>query len=386
MVEHVFGYKKHKDMMRDFSKNIKKYFEENIDYKSVDKTHELVVNVRSGLYTNKDLRGGNNKKYYIITGETFKALLMTSQMPIGKQTRKYYIKVETLGITTTNIITDCINIMSNKQIEELTKVIELKSTELSESKRKLIKLNEFVKVAQELKKEEIFYIATTDLYAKNNRFKYGGIITINDLNNRLNNYNIGRAEGDLFYFVKVIKCHKYKHIENCIDMLLKGFKDKVFSKKEMVHMRYPEFIQLIEFILENHNKDIEFINEHGKRFLQNTINLEPVLPQPLDMGDYVIIKRRKNGYESELQKINVSDWSEDKVQDLLKRLVSQYATIKLGTEYDFDTQKNSHSITLIWKDFKHYLDQYSGKNTMGWRNCIKDVCIPASKLTIRWKV
>ena len=41
---------------------------------------------------------------------------------------------------------------------------------------------------------------------------------------------------------------KYRHIENCLDMLIKGFKDKPFSKKEMVHMRYDCFLELIEFI------------------------------------------------------------------------------------------------------------------------------------------
>jgi hypothetical protein len=114
--------------------------------------------------------------------------------------------------------------MTNNQIEELKNdlidkdnTLAIKNKELAQSKNRLIKLNEFVKVARELKKDEIFYIATTELYAKNNRFEYGGVANVNDLPGRLATYNTGRAEGDLYYYCKIIKVHKYKHIENCLD-------------------------------------------------------------------------------------------------------------------------------------------------------------------------
>jgi phage anti-repressor protein len=391
MVENLFGYKKGKDMMVVFIRNLKKEFEENIDYKIVDKSHTLIKKFYSTLKSNEKMPG-NRAKYYIITGETFKLLLMMSKTIKGKETRKFYLKVETLGITTTNIMTQCFNIMSNKQIKELknnllikSKEIEDKTKEIEQSKNKLIKLNEFVKVAQELKKDEIFYVATTDLYAKNNRFEYGGVANPNDLPGRLATYNTGRAEGDLYYYVKIIKVHKYKHIENCLDMLIKGFKDKAFSKKEMVHMRYDCFAELIEFIIENHGKDIDFINEHGKRFLKNTIELEPILPEPIELGDYIIIRRKKNGKEHELQKIDVSSWDETKVQDLIKNLINQYAVIKLGTTYDFDTQKDSQTLQIIWKDFQDYLENYKGKKKMDWRTALKSITSNAKQLAIKWK-
>jgi hypothetical protein len=207
----------------------------------------------------------------------------------------------------------------------------------------------------------------------------------NDLPGRLATYNTGRAEGDLYYYVKIIKVHKYKHIENCLDMLIKGFKDKAFSKKEMVHMRYDCFAELIEFIIENHGKDIDFINEHGKRFLKNTIELEPILPEPIELGDYIIIRRKKNGKEHELQKIDVSSWDEAKVQDLIKNLINQYAVIKLGTTYDFDTQKDSQTLQIIWKDFQDYLENYKGKKKMDWRTALKSITSNAKQLAIKWK-
>jgi hypothetical protein len=278
---------------------------------------------------------------------------------------------------------------NNELLQNQVKALQIenieKNKEIEQSKNKLIKLNEFVKVAQELKKDEIFYVATTDLYAKNNRFEYGGVANPNDLPGRLATYNTGRAEGDLYYYVKIIKVHKYKHIENCLDMLIKGFKDKAFSKKEMVHMRYDCFAELIEFIIENHGKDIDFINEHGKRFLKNTIELEPILPEPIELGDYIIIRRKKNGKEHELQKIDVSSWDETKVQDLIKNLINQYAVIKLGTTYDFDTQKDSQTLQIIWKDFQDYLENYKGKKKMDWRTALKSITSNAKQLAIKWK-
>jgi len=73
--------------------------EKNVDYKEVDKNHDLVKfgspKIRSD--ENKTKRQPHNKKYYIVTGECLKTLLLQSRCDKGKETRRYYIKVENLA-------------------------------------------------------------------------------------------------------------------------------------------------------------------------------------------------------------------------------------------------------------------------------------------------
>jgi hypothetical protein len=294
------------------------------------------------------------------------------------------------------MLTGSVSVDSKKTDEELLKLqnelkqketaLQEKTAELEKSKQKMIRLNDFITSTKELKKDEIFYIATTDLYARNNRFEYGGVSSGKDLQGRLNAYNTGRAEGDLYYYTKIIKCHKYKHIESCLNMLIyDNFKDKLKSRKEMVHMRYDCFLELVEFIVENHNADINFINQNAERFLNHTVEADPIIPDPIDLKDYIVIKRSKAGTESDIQKIDVSGWTEDDINDLIKRLINQYAATKLGEDYDFDTQKNTHQLQLVWKEFQQYLDSYEGKNKIGWRDHIKSVIRDAQKLIIKWR-
>ena len=208
--------------------------------------------------------------------------------------------------------------------------------------------------------------------------------SLKDVKSRLATYNTGRAEGDLYYFTKLIECHKYKHIEYCLDMLAKNFKDKINGRKEMVHMRYNSFLELIEFIVEHHDKSIEFINKNAKRFLNSTIEETPIVPEPLDLKNH-IIKRSKSDIDTKIQKIDISGWTELQISDLLKQLINQYAAVKLGEHYDFDQQKNTHELRLIWKEFQQYLDTYTGKNKVGWRDHIKSVIRDAQKLVIKWR-
>lgn len=93
IVNEQFGYKKSKDMMGDFYDKLQKEFEKKLDYKQVDKDHELIKFCYENFRSKKP---AYNKQYYIITGEAYKSLLQSAQTKQGKLTRKYFIKTETL--------------------------------------------------------------------------------------------------------------------------------------------------------------------------------------------------------------------------------------------------------------------------------------------------
>jgi phage anti-repressor protein len=340
----------------------------NVDYKEIKKDDELIKKYEK-LYSHwlVNRKTSNRKKYYAITGETYKELLILSANKKGKEARKYYIKIEKLAM------------FYHMYISELHKHLsQEKDKQLKKQENKVMHLNDFLEAAKELKKDEIFYIATSDSYAKQHRFEYGGIKNINDIKHRLSTYNTGRAEGDLFYYVNIFKCHRYSHIENCIEMLIKSFKDKKNARKEMIHMYYENFVELVEFIIDNYNKDINFINNHAKQFLENTITLDPVVIPPIDLVMYTQIPRR-----IKFTKIDVSNWNEDQLKETIIDLINQYAN-KLGKPYDFKTQKDTEPLELVWKDFQTYLVNYKGKNKTSWKAYLK-AFIDGSKLSYKCK-
>jgi hypothetical protein len=77
MVIEWLGYKNSKDTMPDFYKILTKSYEKDIDYKEVKKEDEIITKFYSENTTNEKL--GNRAKYYAITGECLKTLLMSAQ-------------------------------------------------------------------------------------------------------------------------------------------------------------------------------------------------------------------------------------------------------------------------------------------------------------------
>ena len=65
------------------------------------------------LQTNIEKRVASNKKYYIVSGECFKNLLVQSRCEAGKETRKYYLKVEKLS----RLMYSYISELKDKKIE-----------------------------------------------------------------------------------------------------------------------------------------------------------------------------------------------------------------------------------------------------------------------------
>ena len=366
----IMGYSQISSFYKD---TLRMDYIENIDYKEIDKDSELIklnIEIPNGgepPFKNQTHKRGKAQKYYAITGETYKKMLMKCRTKKGNDICNYYIKIEKLAM------------FYQKYTTELYKYIaDEKDKQLKLQEHKMLNLNEFVEVARELKTDELFYIATTDSYSRQHRFEYGGIKNINDIKSRLAVYNTGRAEGDLFYYVKIFKCHKYSHIENCIEMLIKSFKDKKNAKKEMVHMYYDNFVELINFILINHGKNINFINKHAKQFLENTVVLEPIVIPPINLSIY-----SQHQKQIKFTKIDVSGWSEDQLKETIIDLINQYA-IKLGKQYDFKTQRDTDSLEIIWKDFQLYLSQYKGKNKTNWKNYLKTF-INGAKFSYKWR-
>jgi hypothetical protein len=91
MITEEMGYK---NLMLFYRDNLVNY-KENIDYKEIKKTDDLIKSVILKKTSNQ---GGHNKKYYAITGKCFKTLLLKSNTLKSNSIREYYINLEELYI------------------------------------------------------------------------------------------------------------------------------------------------------------------------------------------------------------------------------------------------------------------------------------------------
>jgi hypothetical protein len=364
MARDHMGYRAGKNMMLRIYDKLHNEYENQADYKIVSLNHDLVQKYYSlNLGIKKDPRGGALKKYYIITGETYKALLASAQTAQGKVMRKYFIKIEFLANYTTKVIFEHMqNIVKTKLVASEQQIAKLETKQL--------RLESFVRNIQALERNQRFYLATTENYARQHRYEYGGVKDPKDLANRLNTYNTGRAEGDLYYFVKVFKCNDYRVIEQNIGSILQQLKDKSGGKKEMVTLYYPNLEEVTDFVCEHHDKGLEFINARCQEFLKNTIDLDGVVPPPIDVNDYMEIIVTRNG-KTRSQKVDVSGWTDTEIDAVIEDIINQCAHKSKGIPYEFARHKDSVALELTWGLLTPYFDVYRGLSKTDWRSTFK---------------
>ncbi len=233
-----------------------------------------------------------------------------------------------------------------------------------------MKLESFVKNIKQLEKNQLFYLATTRNYAVQNRFEYGGVKDIKELKSRIATYNTGRAEGDLMYITKLFKCHNYKSIEERIGTVLQQFKDKPNSRKEMIHLRYNLLVEVVDFICDNYDREVEYINAHCQRFLAETIEQDGIVPEAINlneyMQDYMQLTVRRGG-QSRTNKIDITGWDDAKIDQTIEQIINLCANEKKQVAYDFSTQKNYVALELSWSLLTQYFGAYNGLSKTAWR-------------------
>lgn len=224
MVIDWFGSASGKDTMQRFYTNLIKNYEEYEDYKEVDKNDDLVKKFYSQKPENEKL--GNRAKYYIITGECLKGLLMSANTVKGKEIRRYFIKVEKLSQL-------MIKVFKEKDILKFKNEIEEKERQLQTAESKNLKLTTKIKDITVLKINGFIYISTTRQYSQNNQYKIGKTIK---LDSRISTYQSGRAKGDEMYYVFIFESEEIDTLELLIRKLLIQFRDT--KTKDMYVLQY----------------------------------------------------------------------------------------------------------------------------------------------------
>ena len=224
-------------------------------------------------------RGIKHTKVYLLTPEAFKTcLLRARRYPNQKVDPTVYSKYYLLLEKTYKLYTDYEKQLLNKQLEQKDHQLEQKDHQLEDQKHLVLRLNEMLIDSSNLPKKQVVYIATSKAYANQNRFKVGGVESLDKLSSRLSVYNTGSANGDLFYYAEWFLVHNYKEIENRLKNLMGRFRDQ--NSKEMYVLHYTKIHYILEYLVDNYNGEVDVVNNHLSKFISSldNRNLRPVVP------------------------------------------------------------------------------------------------------------
>lgn len=282
MVVEWLGYKETKDTMSDFKKNLIKNYEENEDYKEVDKNDEIVKKFYSDFNPNEKI--GNRAKFYLVTGECLKGLLMSSNTMRGKLIKKIYIKTEKLVFIMLEVINKQTIMIQDQHIKETKKQLLIKEEENEKIQKQLeTEKTKSLTLAIKIHNDKIYkiegwiYIATSKQYAPNNHFRIGQTV---DLTKRMAGYKPGRTSGDELYYVFVYKSEDIEGLEKIIRRFLKPYRDDVHI--DMYTLHWNSLKSIVETICDNyHNVIIPAVNN---LIVSNTLcDDEPISPEKINV-------------------------------------------------------------------------------------------------------
>ena len=163
--------------------------------------------------------------------------------------------------------------------QETQETIQRKDQEHQETKQELQEAKEIAQEANEralnfetlaiansnLEQTQVIYIATSANYARQNRFKVGGVLSERHLKKRLAVYNGRSAEGDMFYYSNGWKVADFHQIEERLKCLLGRFRDR--KRKEIYIMSYPHISYIVNYLVEHFSDEVDEVNARMKEFI-----------------------------------------------------------------------------------------------------------------------
>ena len=180
-----------------------------------------------------------------------------------------------------------------KEKETLEKQLREKDEQLEYSNNHILFLKEMLVDDTKISKTQIVYIATSRNYARQNRFKVGGVESHDKLASRLSTYNCRSAVGDEWNYTDVFNVAEYKQIELRLKYLIGRFRDK--KSKEIYNMHYTNLRYIVEYLCSHYSDEVDEVNERLKEFISNLNirNLRPVVPEFIN--NFASITNVENG-------------------------------------------------------------------------------------------
>lgn len=252
---HSMGYEGI-DGVTKFNKRMRDNYEVNVDYKEVERYSLFVASQTDLISDDKNTTFGNRKKFYMVSGEAFKLMLMSCRTEKGKQIRKYFIKTEQLAI----IMRDYMTELLKRKLVEKDNNIAIKDAEITESKAYINRLAtynaELLSYKKFICKEQSLYVISSEYYARNGLFKIGRTKRI--IQRRAGEHNTSHSSGDEMKVLKEFKVSDAVVVENTIKSKLKGLIPT--EKREFVMCPYNLLIDIIGLIVHYDDQENYAIN------------------------------------------------------------------------------------------------------------------------------
>jgi hypothetical protein len=205
--------------------------------------------------------------------DNFKEAIMCLTTKRSKEIRKYYLQLEKLVQLYGAYTHQFKDRLKDKQLQA-------KEEELEDSREYALVLQDMMIKDDPITRTQVIYIATTELYAKTNNFKLGGVDEVNKLKSRLSTYNTGRLQEDSFYYSDIFMTSNYHIVEAQLKNLLGRFRNK--KEKEMYRLHYNDIRYIVEYLCNRDGEDVEEVNSKLTQFISNLNKrvLRPVVPPP----------------------------------------------------------------------------------------------------------
>jgi hypothetical protein len=290
--------------------------------------------------------GTKHTKVYMLTPEAFKKCLMRAQRRPKQKVDPvvycdYYLLLEKTYKLYTDYEKKLLSIQLEQkdqeleqqvyQLEQKDQQLEQKDQELEDQKNYVLRLNEMLIDSSNIPKTQAVYIATSSAYANQNRFKVGGVESLDKLTSRLSVYNTGSANGDLFYYAEWFLVHNYKEIESRLKDLMGRFRDQ--KSKEMYVVHYTKLLYILEYLVNNYNEEVDVVNAHLTEFISSLDkrNLKPVVPKEKCLKS---IKIKTVGQPDVKIEANTDLEIVNKLEDHFRKMDSQVTSVTFKNIFD----------------------------------------------------
>lgn len=305
-----------------YKESITKSFMENVSYKIVKQEDPVVIKYFKTIdmwsfppriaATEKIT---SKKKFMLITGATFKGLLMKSEISAGRDLLSFFNKCHDLYLTirkqsgieddneskcesyidtceepikiklshdmasitppplTETEITPPDTSETHSSVSDHTEIDTIKSElELAKEQIKLLKIKQYK--SKNIINKEYIYIVTTDTYQDNDWYKVG---RTNDIKRRLGEYNgTGIAESSKYYYVYIKETYMPDIVEKALKTALGQYRENI--KKELYIINGQLLVQIVDRYVNAINEMGTFTAKAIDDFIQSDMNTTKLPP------------------------------------------------------------------------------------------------------------
>jgi hypothetical protein len=293
-----------------------------ISYDEIDYKHPLAIEYPGVQKESKQLMLSNNlekKRWICMDPRAFKKVVMRLNTENADVVRDYYLNLEeamfAYGEYTMNFLIDRRDLELSGMVTQLsikdnkveTLENQLREQQLrkeqseKEAKEKLQRALKFNQATKQVEPQEYIYIATTEQYMLETKFKPGGCGTFDLVKSRLSQYNSGKSDSNAHFFVYIRKVVSYRAIEQALLGCLGGFREN--TNKELYIINYDWLVKCLDAIIDHNTEFLLFVNLNRDQMVEDTMNKEPVTLVPLRLEKIRISYQRIGEEEVELTTI-----------------------------------------------------------------------------------